>query len=155
MGRLRTKAQTVRIKRYVFAGAAVLVTAFLITANIMGWINFSFLSIIPQYTIIPVKNFFVNTATNIRSVFADSTQIARENERLKQEIARMELELAVLNEMRLENQRMSGLLDMAQSGDWQYVGARVIAMAPESWYVEFAIDKGSVSGLAEGMPVVV
>ncbi|MGI5900327.1 MAG: rod shape-determining protein MreC [Christensenellales bacterium] len=154
MRRLRTRAQTRRMRGFISAGVIVVVSVLLIVSSMSGWINLSFLSVIPQHTIIPVKNFIEKTVADFRSVFADSTLIAEENQRLHQELSRMELELAGLSELKAENQRLRQLLQIDERGEFEYVGARVMAMTPGNWLSEFSIDKGSGDGMREGMPVV-
>ncbi len=154
MRRLRTRAQTRRMRGFISAGVIVIVSVLLIVSSMNGWISLSFLSVIPQHTILPVKNFIEGTIKDFRSVFEDSTLIAQENQRLQQELARMELEISGLSELKAENQRLRQLLQMDEKGDFEYVGARVMAMTPGNWLSEFSIDKGSRDGMSEGMPVV-
>ena len=126
----------------------------LIISSANGWINLSFLSAIPQYTVVPVKNFVEKTVSDFRSVFADSTLIAQENAKLLQEVTRLKLELEDHNELRLENRRLRELLEIDQAGEFEYTGAQVVAMTPGSWFSEFTINKGGTDGMVIGMPVV-
>jgi len=63
--------------------------------------------------------------------------------------------LAENNEVRLENDRLRRLLDFKETQEIATLPARVIAEDATSWFRTITIDKGSVQGVVEGMPVVV
>jgi rod shape-determining protein MreC len=55
-----------------------------------------------------------------------------------------------------ENDRLQNLLELDGNGVKAYapVSARVISQAPTLWFVTVVIDKGSSSGVRDGMPVI-
>lgn len=149
----RSRARTNRMRSLITAGVIIAVCAVLVASSMMGWINLSFLSFVPKYTVLPVKSFIDRTVDDFNTLFVDSTQVVEENVRLKNELEGMKLDLADIDELRAENERLRGLLGMAGKLEYSCVGASVIAMTPGSWFSEFTIDKGSGDGLAVGMPV--
>lgn len=86
-------------------------------------------------------------------VFGHSPEVAR----LAAENRRLRSELGQLTEVRLENERLSRLLDFREATDIQAraLPARVIAEDASSWFRTVLIDRGSRDGVEEGMPVVV
>ncbi len=72
---------------------------------------------------------------------------------LEQENAELRAQLAEYEEYRLENERLTALLDMATSYNIETTGARVISRSTDSWNRTITIDKGSVDGITIGMPV--
>lgn len=80
----------------------------------------------------------------------DATRLASENRRLRSELEQ-------LAEVRLENERLSRLLEFRETTDIQAraLPARVIAEDASSWFRTVVIDRGSTDGVQDGMPVVV
>ena len=62
--------------------------------------------------------------------------------------------VADLEEARLENVRLKGLVDFAQTSKTQSIGARVIGRPTTSWEGVITIDRGTSDGVQPGMPVV-
>lgn len=83
--------------------------------------------------------------------FGNSSEVAR----LDAENRKLRAEVAHLNEVRLENERLSRLLSFREETGIQALPARVIAEDASSWFRTVLIDRGSQDGVREGMPVVV
>lgn len=130
-------------------------SALCVLASMLGWMNFSFLSRIPEYTVVPVKNFFEKTAEAVRVVFVDSAQIEAENVRLGRRIDQLEAELAAMSGVNEENERLRRLLGLAERVEYEFAGADVVAMMPGNWFTSFTIDAGTADGIDAGMPVIV
>lgn len=86
-------------------------------------------------------------------IFGNSPEVLR----LAAENRRLRSELAHLAEIRLENERLSRLLDFREAIDIQAraLPARVIAEDASSWFRTVLIDRGKRDGVREGLPVVV
>ncbi len=99
----------------------------------------------------PVQKVFrsIGSATgNFFSRFKSNSYYREENERLSAEVAKLEEETRELNALRNENERLRGLLSLEETyGDYEMVGARVVAKDPGAWYSAFKIDKGTADGL--------
>jgi rod shape-determining protein MreC len=81
-------------------------------------------------------------------------RVARENEILRRERARLQARIGVLHEAELENGRLKRLLDFKEQSELPVIGGRVVAWDPRSWFKTVIIDRGAAEGLKPGMPVV-
>lgn len=75
-------------------------------------------------------------------------------EQLREQNAQLRARVAELEEARLENERLRGLVDLAQAREYQAVAARVIGRPTNSWEGVILINRGSSQGVRPGMPVV-
>jgi rod shape-determining protein MreC len=90
---------------------------------------------------------FVRQIVNFRST-------ASENERLKQELSTVQLELRKAQQAAAENERLQSLLNLKEKTGYDQVNARVIARDSTIWFNTITINRGSSSGIALNMPVV-
>ncbi|HEY6231842.1 MAG TPA: rod shape-determining protein MreC [Pyrinomonadaceae bacterium] len=90
---------------------------------------------------------FVRQIVNFRST-------AVENERLKQQLAAVQLELRNAQQATADNERLQALLNLKQQTSYNPVTARVIARDSSTWFNTITINRGSSSGVALNMPVV-
>jgi len=79
---------------------------------------------------------------------------AEENEKLKEQVTTLELELKNAREATNENERLKGLLGLKEKTGYNFVAARVIARDPSVWFNTVTISQGSSSGVELNMPVV-
>jgi rod shape-determining protein MreC len=86
--------------------------------------------------------------------FGELSAAADNNLRLRQQNASLQAQLTKLNEYKLENERLRGLLNMADSLAIGGPVARVIGMSNGGWSNVVTIDKGSDAGVVVGNPVV-
>ena len=86
--------------------------------------------------------------------FNELSEAAENNLRLRQQNESLQAQLIKLNEYQLENERLRGLLNMADSLAIEGPVARVIGMSTEGWSKVVTIDKGSDAGVLVGNPVV-
>lgn len=77
-----------------------------------------------------------------------------ENVRLRADIRTLNRQILERNEAYLANQRLKNLLDMKESIAEPTVAATVIGEDVTSWFRTLVIDRGSSSGVREGMAVV-
>lgn len=81
--------------------------------------------------------------------------IDREHAQMQDEIAQLRAEIALLEELVPENERLSLLLGAAeQYPQYQFVRARVSAREPAGWFMEFEINKGTRDGVDRDMAVI-
>ena len=80
--------------------------------------------------------------------------VREENRRLHQRVMELSLENFWLNEERLENQRLRGLLDFRSELEYQVIPADLIAAEPNRRRFSVLINKGSSEGIRRNMPVV-
>jgi len=86
---------------------------------------------------------------------ADLATLRAENLRLAAEVAQLERELIALREQAAEAEVLAGLLGYARTRpENRYVAARVVGQDISPFIRSVWIDRGSDSGLQQGMPVV-
>jgi rod shape-determining protein MreC len=78
----------------------------------------------------------------------------RENLRLRKEISALNLRVLEGHESLLANQRLERLLDMKKKVEAPTVAATIIGEDTTSWFRTLVIDRGSSSGIREGMAVI-
>jgi rod shape-determining protein MreC len=79
---------------------------------------------------------------------------AQENEQLKEQLSKTQMELNAAQQAGAENQRLKALLNLNEQINIQSIPARVIARDPSIWFNTITINRGSSSGVAVNMPVV-
>lgn len=78
-----------------------------------------------------------------------------ENAALKEEVARLTEENTLLQQDKYELNNLRELMELSeQYGEYEKVGARIIARDSGNWYTSFIIDKGSDSGFLVDMNVI-
>lgn len=77
-----------------------------------------------------------------------------QNERLRNEINFLKNRINELNEIKLENKRLSELLSLKQKSIYKVIASRVIGRSADSWSSVVIIDKGTYRGLRRGMVAV-
>jgi len=100
----------------------------------------------------PVQSGIAYVSDGIGSFFGfivEMKDYKDENDRLAARLAEMERKYRSAEEYRLENERLSKLLDLKVNGlsEFPSVGARVIAWSSNNWYNFYTIDKGSIDGI--------
>ena len=91
---------------------------------------------------------------SFRNYVKELEGVRDENRELREKIVELSLRNSWLNEERLENQRMRGLLEFRQNLDYRVIPAEVLAAEPNRRYFSIMIDKGSGNGVKRNMPVV-
>ncbi len=105
----------------------------------------------------PVQAVFSRAAQRARETAADLAELAQvrvENERLRgrlELVPWLEQELA---QVRAENARMRRLLGFAETQPFAFIAARVIARNPDNWFSYAVLDKGAADGVSRDMAVV-
>ena len=116
--------------------AVILLTVLIIVTNgsaVSNWLKNSIASIVT-----PIEGAAAKASDAIESFFRNlfnTTDADRENERLRGELALYEQMRSELEEMRLENERLSELLNYSSSiGNYELCTARVIAKSTGIWF---------------------
>lgn len=74
-------------------------------------------------------------------------------EALRKQNQSLRSRVAELEEARLENARLNGLVQLTPPGDLESVGAHVIGRPTSAWEGVITIDRGRADGVEPGMPV--
>lgn len=72
----------------------------------------------------------------------------------KEEIDSLNQRLSALNEVALENERLTKLIYFKEQQPYKTVAAAIIARCPDSWSSCIIIGKGTKCGIMRGMPVI-
>jgi rod shape-determining protein MreC len=96
----------------------------------------------------------VYSAGDLFHHFFELTHAARENDQLKDEIARLNQRQATMVELELENRRLAELLDLREAADLRMVAADVIGADATGMAHTLILSEGSSSGLQPGMGVI-
>jgi len=93
---------------------------------------------------------------NFFGFFGDNRSLRQQNEELRQNQAKLEEKIHLLQEQELENQRLRNLLNYKEekAANYELALAKVIGRDPSNWYKTVLIDKGKNQGLQVNMPVI-
>ena len=109
------------------------------------------------YFLIPIQSGVNKVGTGIYNELTDLTRLKgalAENEKLKDEIARLTEDNSRLQAERSELERLRSLYQLDQDYmQYDKIGARVIARDSEKWFQVFRINKGSADGVRVDMNV--
>ncbi|MBS3957453.1 MAG: rod shape-determining protein MreC [Clostridiales bacterium] len=106
--------------------------------------------------ITPVSHAGAFVTSPIRAVggwFAGLTISREEIEILREQNATLRQRVVDLEEARLENERLRGLVGLVDGREFDAVGTRIIARPLTAWEAVVTIDRGGADGVAPGMPV--
>ena len=97
-----------------------------------------------------VSGFFEDAWDN----YINLVDVRQENVRLRQEILELNARIVAAGETFQSNQRLTRLLDMKAMVKAPVVTASIVGEDVSAWFRTLVIDRGSSSGIAEGMAVV-
>ncbi|CUU36954.1 MAG: rod shape-determining protein MreC [Armatimonadetes bacterium] len=109
-------------------------------------------------TIVPLQSGLSNIANAVSTrgrALIQAQHAAREVDQLKEENARLRLQLSQMEQIQREHTTMQSLLQLRPALMGKWVGARVIANYPQAGQQTLIIDKGTRDGIQPGAPVVV
>ena len=93
-----------------------------------------------------ISNYFVSIS-NLRSAQS-------ENDKLKQHVQELEVELKQKEELASENDRLRAFLQLKEQSKYKVLTARIIGRDPSVWFDSSIVNRGSLDGVKLNMPVV-
>ncbi|MDF1576841.1 MAG: rod shape-determining protein MreC [Desulfobulbales bacterium] len=96
----------------------------------------------------------INYGLDIRNNYFDLIGVKKENDRLREEIARYQGLTVTYREALATNVRLRKLLEFKEQLPQPTITARIIGRDPSQWFKTFSIDRSSSDGVSRGMPVV-
>lgn len=106
----------------------------------------------------PVQNFFSSIGRKVEdglSFFKDVEAVKEENEILKAKVIELEKKNRELSSLESKNNELRQALNLKeQFGDYEFLGANIIAVDPGNWFNVFKIDIGGREGIESDCPVV-
>jgi len=101
----------------------------------------------------PVTTITASLSTYFGSI-ANLRSAQTENDVLKQRVQELEIEIKGNEDLTSENERLKGLLDLKEKGNYKVLPARIIGRDPSVWFDSSIINRGSLDGVKLNMPVV-
>ena len=97
-----------------------------------------------------------NTIVNIGNSITSYNDLLEENRTLREQVRQLSMQVGMMEEYRLENQRLTDLWDIQEiKGDYlNLVAARVIGRDFGNWFETIRIDKGTNHGIEVDMAVI-
>ena len=93
-----------------------------------------------------ISNYFVSIS-NLRSAQSD-------NDKLKQHVQELEVELKQKEELASENDRLRSFLQLKEQSKYKVLTARIIGRDPSVWFDSSIVNRGSLDGVKLNMAVV-
>lgn len=146
-----------RSRGFVILLAVIAVLAILIAVT-YDRVQVTFIEDAVNSVLSPIQSFSVKASNSIIDFFErvfSSTDLDKENEQLKVQLAQYEIIENELNTLREENERLKGLLNYTEiTQNYTYVTARVIGKSQGVWFSEFTVNAGRNDGVMENQAVV-
>jgi len=109
------------------------------------------------YVVVPFQNGLSKIGSWLndrKEELVEIRDVLEENEKLKQQIDNLTIEITGLQQDKYELNNLRELYQLdSQYDEYEKVGARIIARDAGNWYSSFVIDKGYEDGIAENMNV--
>lgn len=106
----------------------------------------------------PIQNLATTTMNlfdDMLKFFNDKNELLKEIEILEAENSKLIAENKTLILQQQENETLNGLLNLNQKfANLETTGSHIIAKDPGNWYDTFLIDKGTVDGIDDNMPLI-
>jgi rod shape-determining protein MreC len=109
-----------------------------------------------QSVFIPLSQSVQNVLGLPEKLFKNWNELTRarvENERLRNEVEDLRLQLSRMTSVEADNTRLQALLKLKPPMGRQTRLARVVSHDPSTWHATFLIDAGREEGIAPGSPV--
>lgn len=147
-----------RSRGFIILLIAVAVLAILVAVTYDNRAQVTFIEDALNSVIAPIQSFSVKASNSIIDFFErvfSSTDLDKENEQLKVQLAQYEIIENELNTLREENERLKSLLNYTDiTENYTYVTATVIGKSQGIWFSEFTVNAGRNDGVAENQAVV-
>ena len=146
-----------RSRGFIILLAVIAVLAILIAVT-YDRVQVTFIEDAVNSVLSPIQSFSVKASNSIIDFFErvfSSTDLDKENEQLKVQLAQYEIIENELNTLREENERLKGLLNYTEiTENYTYVTARVIGKSQGVWFSEITLNAGRKDGVMENQAVV-
>lgn len=146
-----------KYRRYIGGGAVLLAAFVFYSLNLKNSVHANAFErgvmnlMAPLYGVVSRANGFVE---GIWTDYLALVNVRKENLKLREHIKVLNSRLVDANEATLSNERLQKLLQLKNSLHAPVLAASVIGEDGSPWFKTVVIDRGSVDGLREGMPVV-
>ncbi len=76
-----------------------------------------------------------------------------ENDVLKQQVQKLQVEVNQKEDLTFENKRLKSLLELKEQSAYKILGAQIIGRDPSAWFDTSIINRGSLDGVKLNMPI--
>jgi len=98
---------------------------------------------------------WVGQIENVATVVRRMSELSAQNDQYRDEIDRLQAEIARLRELEVENRDLRNLLGLKQqAGTGELLPVRVIARDPSPFVQAITLDRGTDDGVREGMTII-
>ncbi len=133
----------------IVCGALLISERFVDGGGPLRWIG--------NYTVVPMQkgiNYVGRWMSDFTENFSTLEEMKQKNEELQSKVDNLTIENTRLRQEQYELERLQELYKLDRNyGDYEKVGAHVIANNGTNWFSSFTIDKGSNEGIRENMNV--
>jgi rod shape-determining protein MreC len=103
-----------------------------------------------QSPVTTISSSISNYFTSISSLRSAQT----DNDKLKQRVQELEVEIKQKEELAAENGRLKSILQLKEQSKYKVLTAQIIGRDPSVWFDSSIVNRGSLDGVALNMPVV-
>ncbi len=105
----------------------------------------------------PIQYDLIKTGNKISDffkAFSIALSLEKENQKLKDKVKELEVEIAFLKELETENKVLREQLGFSRREDFKLLPAEVIGVEPENFLKYLIVNKGKNNGIKKGMVVI-
>jgi len=95
-----------------------------------------------------------SSVSNYFSSISSLRSAQSENDKLKQHVQELEVEIKQKEDLAAENARLKAILQLKEQGKYKVLTAQIIGRDPSVWFDSTIVNRGSLDGVAVNMPVV-
>jgi len=95
-----------------------------------------------------------SSVSNYFSSISSLRSAQSENDKLKQHVQELEVEIKQKEDLAAENVRLKAILQLKEQGKYKVLTAQIIGRDPSVWFDSTIVNRGSLDGVAVNMPVV-
>jgi len=147
-----------RSKLFITLIIITIVVGILMAVSTIGITKTNPVSMVAGTITTPIGNFFNYVCSNVIDFAGDLWYFRDFKGRYEQaqvKITELEKTTREIESLKKENERLKGLLSIADEPDnLQKVAARVVSVSPSNWYEDVLINRGSAHGIKEGSTVI-
>lgn len=86
--------------------------------------------------------------------FSNLRTAQTENDILKQEVQRLNVDVQTAQSLKAENERLKSLLELKEHSAYSFLAAQIIGRDASAWFSTSIINRGSLDGVKLNMPIV-
>ncbi|MEG6523135.1 rod shape-determining protein MreC [Desulfotomaculum sp. 1211_IL3151] len=151
--------RNVSYKNFIFLALLIGIILIVMRFTNVGRVQVSPMESAIKDGLAPVQGLLMGVSKNLRNGFDSISSLGKlseENKALKDEVANLQGQLYLQEELKQENARLKDLLQYQDQfkSNFNFKVAAVIGRDPGNWFGMVTLNQGSKNGIAKNMPVV-